>query len=133
MNEADGADKYLSYHSVLRETMKLSKKVLVYLVHCTLFSAFFVYKTLNRFRKTKYKKFLHELARSWISETECATESCSVNCSRQKRNLHQGGLNRTPPPTTVQGLQETCWRKLSLLGKERRNISLGSVKSVQHT
>jgi len=34
------ADHYLSYYSVLRKTVKWSKKVVLYLLNCTLFNAF---------------------------------------------------------------------------------------------
>lgn len=37
-----------------------------------------MYKTQNRNRKTKYKKLLHWLATSWISETKNPTE-CSFD------------------------------------------------------
>jgi len=36
----DRADHYLSYYSVLRKTVKWSKKVVLYLLKCTLFNAF---------------------------------------------------------------------------------------------
>jgi hypothetical protein len=36
------ADQYLSYYSVLRRTVKLSKKGVLYLLNCALFNAFFV-------------------------------------------------------------------------------------------
>ena len=43
----DSADQYLSYYSVLQNTVKWSKKVVLYLLNCVLFKAFFVYRTLN--------------------------------------------------------------------------------------
>jgi hypothetical protein len=64
MKGADRSDHYLSYYSILKETVKWSKKVVLYLLNCALFIAFFVYKTLNT--KIKYKKFLREVARSWM-------------------------------------------------------------------
>jgi len=67
------ADQYLSYYSVLQKTVKWSKKVVLYLLNCVLFNAFFVYRTLN----TKYKNFLHEVGRSWISEVQNRSESSS--------------------------------------------------------
>jgi hypothetical protein len=45
--------------------------VVLCLINCAHFNAFFVYKTQNR--KTKYKKLLHELPTSWISETKNPT------------------------------------------------------------
>jgi len=41
------ADQYLSYYSVLKKTVKWSKKVVLYLLNCVLFNTFFVYSTLN--------------------------------------------------------------------------------------
>jgi hypothetical protein len=43
----DRADQYLSYYSVLKKTVKWSKKEILYLLNCALFDAFFVYRTLN--------------------------------------------------------------------------------------
>jgi len=66
----DRADQYLSFYSVLRKTVKWSKKVVLYLLKCTLFNAFFVHRTLNTSKKVKYKNFLHEVGSSWISEVQ---------------------------------------------------------------
>jgi len=41
------ADQYLAYYSVLKKTVEWSKKVVLYLLNCVLFNAFFVYRTLN--------------------------------------------------------------------------------------
>ena len=42
------ADQYLSYYSVLRKTVKCSKKVVLYLLKCVRPNAFFfVYRILN--------------------------------------------------------------------------------------
>jgi cytochrome c oxidase subunit IV len=43
----DSADQYLSYYSALQKTVKWSKKVVLYLLNCVLFNAFFVYRTLT--------------------------------------------------------------------------------------
>jgi len=77
MKGVDRADQYLSYYSVLRKTVKWSKKVVLYLLNCALFNAFFVYMTLNTNKKVKYKNFLHEVGRSWISEIQNQSESSS--------------------------------------------------------
>jgi len=61
------ADQYLCYYSFLRKTVKWSKKVVLYLLNCALFN---VHRTLNTNRKVKYKNFLHEVGRSWISEVQ---------------------------------------------------------------
>ena len=46
------------------------EKVVLYLLNCALFNAFFVYRALNTNKKVKYKNFLHEVGRSWISEVQ---------------------------------------------------------------
>jgi len=51
MKDIDRADQYLSYYSVLRKTVKRSKKVVLYLRNCALINAFFVYRTLNTNKK----------------------------------------------------------------------------------
>jgi ABC-type sugar transport system permease subunit len=52
------ADQYLSFYSVLRNTVKWSIKVVLCQLNCALFNAFFVYRTLNK-QKIKHKNFLH--------------------------------------------------------------------------
>jgi hypothetical protein len=69
MKGVDRADQYLSYYSGLRKSVKLSKKVVLYLLNCAFFNAFCVYRTLTN-KKVRYKNFLHEVARSWISEVQ---------------------------------------------------------------
>ena len=70
MKGIDRADQYLSYYSFLRKTVKCLKKVVLYLLNCALFNTFFVYRTLNTNKKVKYKNFLHEVGRCWISEVQ---------------------------------------------------------------
>jgi hypothetical protein len=66
---ADRAGQYLSCCSIVRKTVKWSKKVVLFLLNCALFSSFLIYKTLNKGLKVqKYKKVLHEAARIWITE-----------------------------------------------------------------
>ena len=69
MKGVDRADQYLSNCSVLRKTVKWSKKVVLYLLKCVLFNAFCVYRTLNT-NKVKYKNFVREVGRSWILEVQ---------------------------------------------------------------
>jgi hypothetical protein len=47
MKGVDRADQLLSYYSVLKKTVKWSKKMVFYLLKFVLFNAFFVYRTLN--------------------------------------------------------------------------------------
>jgi len=67
------ADQDLSYYSVLKKTVKRSKRVVLYLLNCVLFNAFFVYRMPNT-NKVKYKNFLHEVGRSCILEVQNRSE-----------------------------------------------------------
>jgi hypothetical protein len=62
----DRADQYLIYYSVLKKTVKLSKKVVVCLINYALFHASSVLCVHNPEQKHKNKrtKFLHESQRS---------------------------------------------------------------------
>jgi hypothetical protein len=64
MEGVDRADQYLSYYSVLRKTVKWSKKMVLYLINCTLFNASFILQNPEYTEENKYKKFLHEVVRS---------------------------------------------------------------------
>jgi hypothetical protein len=48
MKGVDYADQYLSYYSIVRKTVKWSKKVVLFLLNCVLFNSFLIYKTLNK-------------------------------------------------------------------------------------
>jgi len=51
----DRADQYLSYYSILRKSVKWSKKVVLYLPNCALFNVFCVYRTLTN-KKSKVQE-----------------------------------------------------------------------------
>lgn len=68
MKGVERADQYLAYYSILR-TKKWTKRVILYLINCAFFNAYRVFNFLN-VKKIKYKEFLHELARQWISTTK---------------------------------------------------------------
>jgi hypothetical protein len=54
------------------------KKVVLFLINCALFNSFLVYKTLNKgLKEQKYKKFLHEYAKNWITERGHMSDSNS--------------------------------------------------------
>ena len=55
MKGVDRADQYLSYYSFLGKSVKWSKKVVLYLLNCTLFNAFCVYRTLTN-KKSKVQE-----------------------------------------------------------------------------
>jgi len=97
MKGVDRADQYLSYYSVLRKTVKWSKKVVLYLLNCALFNAFCVYRTLNTNKKVKYKNFLHEVGRSWISEVQDRSESNSDDLQLPEKQTTPRGPKQDPP------------------------------------
>jgi hypothetical protein len=97
MKSIDRSDQYLSYYSVLRKTVKLSKKVVLYLLNCALFNAFFVYRTLNTNIKGKYKNFLHKVGRSWVSEVQDRSESKSTDLQLPEKQTTPGGPKKDPP------------------------------------
>ena len=53
MKGVDKANQYLSYYSVLKKTVKCSKKVVLYLLNYAFFIAIFWYKTLNTNKKVQ--------------------------------------------------------------------------------
>jgi len=90
MKDIDRADQYLSFYSVLRETVKWSKKVVLYLLNCALFNAFFCVQDTKYKQKIKYKNFLHTVGRSGISVVQNRSESNSDDLQFPKK--------QTPPP-----------------------------------
>jgi len=71
----DRADQYLSSYSVLKKTVKWSKKGgTISAKLCALECIFCVQDTKY---KVKYKNFLHEVGRFWISEVQNCSESSS--------------------------------------------------------
>jgi hypothetical protein len=66
MKGVDRADQYLSCYSVLRKTVKGSKKVVLYLLNFVLRNAFFVYRTPNTNKKVNYMNFLQKVGKACI-------------------------------------------------------------------
>jgi len=58
MQAVDRADHYLSYYSVLRKTVKWLKKLVLYLLNCALFNAFFCVQDTKYKQKSKVQEFL---------------------------------------------------------------------------
>ena len=56
MKGVDKANQYLSYYSFLRETVKWSKKVVLYLLNCALFNAFFCVQDTKYKQKSKVQE-----------------------------------------------------------------------------
>ena len=97
MKGIERTDHYLSYYSILRKTVKWSKKVVLYLLNCALINAFFVYRTLNTNKKVKYKNFLHEVGRSWISEVQNRSESNSDYLQLSQKQTTPRRPKQDPP------------------------------------
>jgi len=97
MKDIDRADQYLSFYPVLRKTVKWLKKVVLYLLNYAPFNAFFVYRTLNTNKKVKYKNFLHEVGRSWISEDQNRSESSSADLQLPEKQTTPSGPKHDPP------------------------------------
>ena len=76
--------------------MVKKKKVMLYLLNCALFNTFFVYRTLNT-HKVKYKNFLHEVGRSWISAVRNQSESSSDDPQLSQKQTTPRGPKQDPP------------------------------------
>jgi len=97
MKGLDRVDQYLSFYSALRKTVKSSKKVVLYLLNCALLNAFFVCRTINTHKKVKYKNFLHEIGRSWISEVQNQSEPNSDDLQLPEKQTTPRGPKQDPP------------------------------------
>ena len=98
MKGLDRADQYLSYYSVLRKTVKWSKKVVLYLLNCAVsLQCFFVHRTLNTNKNVQYKNFLHEVGRSWISVIQNRSESNSDDLQLPEKQTLPWGSKQDPP------------------------------------
>jgi len=71
--------------------------VVLYLLNCALFNAIFVYRTLNTNKKVKYKNFLHQVGRSWISEVQNQSESNSDDLQLSEKQTTPRGPKQDPP------------------------------------
>jgi len=91
------ADQCLSYYSVLRKTVKWSKKVVLYLLSCAIFNSFFVYRTLSTNKKVESKNFQHQVGRSWISEVQNRSKSSSDDLQLPEKPTTPRGPKQDPP------------------------------------
>jgi hypothetical protein len=99
MKGVDCVDQYLSYYSIVRKTVKWSKKVVLFLLNCALFNLCLMYKTLNkRTREQKYKKFLHKVTGNWIMERRDVVDSSSDdNAVPSEKRPTPSGPSEDPP------------------------------------
>jgi hypothetical protein len=77
MKGVDRADQYLAY-SLIRKTVKWTKKVALWLINCAPFNSFLVYKNLNPGSKVKYEEFLVQVAKAWATDEIQAAQTGSV-------------------------------------------------------
>jgi hypothetical protein len=74
MNGIAGADRYLTYYSLLRKTLKWTKKAALWLTNCALFNSSLVYKKLNPARNLRYKEFLLQVAKARAADKMAMSE-----------------------------------------------------------
>jgi hypothetical protein len=55
----------LAYYSLLRKTVKWTKKVALWLINCALFNSLSVHKILNPGTNLGYKEFLMQIGKAW--------------------------------------------------------------------
>jgi hypothetical protein len=92
------ADQYLAYYSLLRKTVKWTKKVALWLIHCALFNSFLVYKNLNPGSKLKYKEFLVQMAKPGLQmrSRPHKDNQTQTQCKLDHQLIHHIGLMWTP-------------------------------------
>jgi hypothetical protein len=72
MKGVDRADQYPADYSLLRKTVKSTKKVALWLINCALFNSFMVYKNLNSGSKFKYKAWATDEIQ--VTQTQTQTQ-----------------------------------------------------------
>jgi len=132
MKGIDRADQYLSFYSVLRKTVKWSKKVVLYLLNCAPFNAFFVYRTLNTNKKVQYKNVLHEVRRSWRSVVQNRSESNSDDLQLPEKQTPPWGSKQDLPGRLSGDFRIHKLEKIFVVGRKKRSILQDSVKCVLH-
>jgi hypothetical protein len=131
MKGVDRADQYLSYYSVLRKTVKWSKKVL-YLLNCALFNAFFVYRTLNTNKKVKYKNFLLEVGRNWVSEAHNRSEPSSDDLQLPEKQTTPRGPNQQRQADSPVISEYTNLKRLLVVWRKKSSTQQDGVNYVLH-
>jgi hypothetical protein len=92
--------------------------VVLYLLNCALFNAYFVCKTLNTNKKVEYKNFLLEVGKSWKTEVQNWSEPSTDDLQSSEKQTHQGGLNRTLQADCPAISDYTNWKNLLVLEKK---------------
>jgi len=81
---------------------------------------FFVYRILNTNKDIKYKNFLHELGRSWISEVQNRSESSFDNLQLPQKQTTPRGPKQDPPGI-LSGNSRICKLETIVGGEEGKN------------
>jgi hypothetical protein len=115
----DRTDRYLSYYSILRKSVKWSKKVVLYLLNSALFHAFCVYRTLTN-KTVRYKNFLHEVARSWISDVQITAKSNSDALQMPEKQTTPRGPKLDPSGRLSGDFRTHKLEKIVAGGKEKK-------------
>jgi hypothetical protein len=113
MKGVDRADQYFSYYSVLRKTVEWSN---VSPKLCTL-QCIFLYKTLNTNKKMNYNNFLHEVARSWVSEVQNPNKSSFDELQWPEKQPTPSGPKQDHAIQTVRGFGKHKLDKVLLVGE----------------
>ncbi|XP_035731242.1 piggyBac transposable element-derived protein 4-like [Vespa mandarinia] len=93
MMGVDLADQFLSYYSILRKTVKKTKKTVLFLLNCALLNAYRLYVEFNG-NIIRYKQFLYAI-RLWIEEYSSA-QKVSTDCAEEIPKSALVPTRRTP-------------------------------------
>ena len=90
-----------------------------------------MYKILNTKKKVKYKDFLHEVGRSWVSEVQNQSESSSNDLQLPEKQTTPRGPKQDPPGRLSGDFRIHKLEKIVAGGEGKsRSILQGSVKYV---
>lgn len=109
MKGVDRADQYLSYYSILRKTVKWTKRLAMYIINCAFFNSNVVYNS-TKTQKIRYKTFLHDIARQWVTDEvpESSSEEPQQIISR-----------RDPPGRLSMDMRKHILEKIVGAGKKK--------------
>ena len=102
-----------------------------YLLNCALFNTFFVYKTINTNKNVKYKNFLHEVGRSWISEFQNRSESNSDDLQLPQKETTPRGPKQDHQADSPVILEYKNLKKYLVVGR-KKEVSCKTVGRLLH-
>jgi len=82
--------------------------------------------------KVKYKNFLHEVGRSWMSGVQNQSESNSDDLQLPEKQTSPRGPKKDLPSRLSGDFRKQKLEKSLVLGREKRSILQDSVKCVLH-